>query len=382
VPFLVGSAAALLIGEGVCRLLAFRLFDLANQNVRFDPETGWTRKEGLTSTATNEAGEVIRVEGNCQGIRLPSRPYRIGSARSVLVVGDSFTVGTQVRFEDTWTALLERRLVARYPAIRVVNAGVDGYDLGQEYRLARRLWDSFQPRILIVAVYIGNDLIDYEHDGNARPPWADPSVKGWLRDHSYLYHLLGGIKQKVGRLINRPVVARGIALPPEWAPMSVPSFAAMTEQQRERIRRQFLSPDLMPVLRRGEEGARRIESVKLVLDAFVVLATANCARVIVVLMPTKQQVLPAQRAEWLSLHRLSATEADFPQAQILAWGSQHGQTVVDVAPALAVSAQAERLFWRVDDHLSPAGHGVVADALYPVMDVALSRSPGLCEVGQ
>ena len=47
----------------------------------------------------------------------------------ILVLGDSFTVGANVRQEEAYPKVLEKRLQSVYgPRIQVVNAGVGGWD--------------------------------------------------------------------------------------------------------------------------------------------------------------------------------------------------------------------------------------------------------------
>jgi hypothetical protein len=155
----------------------------------------------------------------------------------------------------------------------VVNAGVDGYDLVQEYHLARRLWDTVHPRHVIVAVYIGNDLLDYDHDSFARPPWHSRTARIWLREHSYLYHLFSGATRKWRNSIS----------------------TAMTGLPGDDVGPQLTVPALLPVLRGGDEGVRRLHSTERVLEAFAALASSHCAGFTIALLPTREQVVPAHR---------------------------------------------------------------------------------------
>jgi len=370
---LTGLVAGALVVEAATRLLSLRLLDLSHPDVVFDPEIGWVQREGRTSLRKNEDNEEVAVEGTSLGIRKPSRAYRSQDVDNILVIGDSFTAGTQLPFDDTFPARLEVLLRERLPRVQVINAGVDGYDLAQGYHLARRLWNSFRPRALLVAVYLGNDLIDYVADGFARPPWQPQSPKSWLREHSYCYHVLSGATRKWRKAALTPAPGGG----GEWVPKSIPEATRLMPEQVESIRRQFASTDLLPVLKGGAESRRRLGLTQRALKAFAVLASPRCATLVVVLVPTKQQVIPSQRAEWEELHGLSDAQAFAAQTELTHWAAEQGIPCVDATHALSEADRPERLFWRVDLHLSREGQRVVAETLAAPLELSL-EAPRPC----
>jgi hypothetical protein len=85
------------------------------------------------------------------------------SEKRILTVGDSFTLGMQVRDAETFSALLDESLG---DSIRVLNAGVPGYGTEQATGMMRRLVPTVQADAVLLTVYTGNDLRD-----NAR--WAE-----------------------------------------------------------------------------------------------------------------------------------------------------------------------------------------------------------------
>jgi hypothetical protein len=367
VAVLLGTVAGLLLAEGAVRLLESRLLGLSHPAVRFDPELGWVHRAGVTAVRKNEAGDEVVLAGSRLGIREPPRPYVFEGRESVLLLGDSFTAGTQVRFEDTWGAQLEERLRRRRPSVQVVNAGVDRYDLSQEYRLAERLWGTVRPRHLVVAVYLGNDLIDYDRAAQARPAWHPGGPFVWLREHSFLQHFVSGAwaksrRRREGGEEPSPSVVEG------WTPRSVPGFADLRPDQQARIRGQFASGDVLPVLRGGDEAERRLASTEMALTAFAGLATRHRVGMTLVLLPMKQEVVPEQLAEWRALHGLSEEDVERPHRRLEAWATAHDVTVADVAPHLRAHAHPAGLFWHVDLHMTPGGHARVAQSVEPEVE--------------
>jgi hypothetical protein len=199
----------------------------------------------------------------------------------------------------------------------------------------------------------------------------------WAREHWYLFHLLSG---GVRRLREEERVRRRAQERPAWRLESVPGFDELSPAHQERLRRQFATSELLPALR-GPESARRVPSTERVLDAHLQLASERGAGFTLVVLPTKQQIVPAQRAEWLRLHGLTPEQADLPQRALAAWARARNVLVVDLAPALSRSPKPEDLFWKVDLHLTPAGHAVVAAEVSVALDGALSRMPDREDTG-
>ena len=83
----------------------------------------------------------------------------------VAVLGDSFTEAIHVPVEQTFWSKLERKL-GNCPAVKgrknveVINFGVQGYSTAQELiMLRKKVWD-YSPDIVILAFFIGNDVIN------------------------------------------------------------------------------------------------------------------------------------------------------------------------------------------------------------------------------
>jgi GDSL-like Lipase/Acylhydrolase. len=83
----------------------------------------------------------------------------------VAVLGDSFTEAIHVPVEQTFWSKLERKLgnceaVKGRKNVEVINFGVQGYSTAQELMMLRKkVWD-YSPDIVILAFFIGNDVIN------------------------------------------------------------------------------------------------------------------------------------------------------------------------------------------------------------------------------
>lgn len=140
----------------------------------------------------------------------------------ILVLGDSFVEGRQVKTENLFTSLLEQKLSSEGRRVEVINAGVQATGTGYQYEL----WKEFiEPSVkvdhLVLCFFMGNDLIDNNSelvaatagssdsgffvdsqggiiDTVAKPGWSKRSVNVG-RDHSVLVNSLyeAGYRVKV-----------------------------------------------------------------------------------------------------------------------------------------------------------------------------------------
>ncbi len=162
---ILGAIALILFGSA----LALVVLDVGIRVVNhwypyfycYDAERGWGLNPGAHGRYTREGGADLRI--NQDGFRGPdyARPKPAGVVR-VAVLGDSYVEAMQVAEDQTFTAVIGRTL-ATSPALRgrrveALNFGVDGYGTAQELlTLQRKVW-AYQPDIVVLAIFLGNDI--------------------------------------------------------------------------------------------------------------------------------------------------------------------------------------------------------------------------------
>src|SRR5690606_3914579 len=101
----------------------------------------------------------VPVRINSHGLRDRERSLeKPAGSRRVLVVGDSHVEALQVELEDAIGPQLEQRLRASLGTVEVVSAGVSGYGTAGELLLFRSLGWRFEPDLVVLAFYPGNDV--------------------------------------------------------------------------------------------------------------------------------------------------------------------------------------------------------------------------------
>ena len=129
-----------------------------------DPDLGWKLKPGASGEWKGEGESFVRV--NSEGLRdREHTKAKPPNTLRVAVLGDSFTEAIHVPVEQTFWSKLERKLgncdaVKGRKNVEVLNFGVQGYGTAQQLiMLRKKVWD-YNPDIVVLAFYIGNDVIN------------------------------------------------------------------------------------------------------------------------------------------------------------------------------------------------------------------------------
>jgi hypothetical protein len=310
---------------------------------------------------------VVRISTNSRGLRGPEiagepRP----GARRILALGDSFTLGHAVTYEEAWPAQLERALGER-AAVEVVNAGVSGYGTGQQLLLYRELAPVVRPDAVVLAFAVVNDVLDnlcidenrlgrrtdipcFAQDGDGlrvtsptrRAPMVQTAgISTRLRVMDFFVAqakrvtiwnpALLGLGRRVGMQVELPYVPETIVA---WydTRFSEPGWA--------------LTRRLLLELR-NELAARRVPLVVLIVPSSLQVDAG------------RRGVLEALGRE-RPLVRAYLEEPDRPQRLIAEFCAEVGLLCVDPLRTLRENEPVARSYYPIDGHWTPAAHQVAA----------------------
>jgi lysophospholipase L1-like esterase len=229
---LLGLAVALAVGELAVRVLpplarrVAALRAVAERRVevhprglyRMDGEGCWTLTPGFEGRYVRPAFD-IEVRANRLGLRDREPGPKAPSTFRVLGLGDSFAFGWGVPVEACFFERLEAHLDASRPGLRheVLNAGIPGYGTYEAARRLASLVPAWEPDLVILAFYEGNDYLN-----NGEAPRRRAVVDGYLTD-------LDG--RGTGFLARRSALATLVA--DQWARASEKrSFRASVEKTK------------------------------------------------------------------------------------------------------------------------------------------------------
>jgi hypothetical protein len=115
-----------------------RALDAAHNNLSlYDPRLGWVAAPNVSVSDSYTAGE--------HGFRMPGTERVPIQQGQILMVGDSFGVGSEVSDSESWPAQLEHRI-----GTQVINAGVGGYALDQIVLRTEEIAPIVKPRMILV----------------------------------------------------------------------------------------------------------------------------------------------------------------------------------------------------------------------------------------
>ncbi|MDB4398779.1 GDSL-type esterase/lipase family protein [Akkermansiaceae bacterium] len=287
-------------------------------------------KPSLDETAiTEEFSTSFRT--NIQGFRIPQFQ---GFEREIdstdwLFLGDSFTQGAQVEFESLFSTKINRR----FPDKVVLNAGMSGAGIAQEYNYFVNEGHRYKPSLVILQVCSFNDFM------NVAP--QETSLTGRLMNDWAIMRLL---------LSNLHYQAR------EELPLGRWTEPFRPDPEGNANFNIFHTSE-------SEMKSYDITLFKEYLRLFSEKVKAANAELLVVLIPTREQVYPDKLQEVIDEFDINTSELNMnaPNELLKEITGDLGIDFIDLLPPFQ-NAEPDMFFER-DEHLTKFGHECVATAI-------------------
>lgn len=193
--FVAATVFATLMAEIGCRVWGAVSGTVGPERfLTHDPDLGWRNLADFEGRHITDSFDVA-VRFDARGQRRGKAALLVGSAPRplVLAIGDSTTFGWGVEEEETFVALLRKKLEAD-----IRNLGVTGYGTDQQLLLLRRSLSTQEPRLVIVT-HTRNDVYEVQHDylyrrnkprflveGDTMRLTGVPAPRSWLAESSHL----------------------------------------------------------------------------------------------------------------------------------------------------------------------------------------------------
>ena len=270
-----------------------------------------------------------------QGFRDPMLhpPDVAGGTTRILLIGDSYTYGHGVQYEDSWVARVRERFRQDGKAVDIINAGVPGYSTTQEVLYLKRLLPEYRPDIVVIG-FVAHDLFTNRpiDESGAVAGIADAAVRSVGSDKKSSLHSV--------LLIKRLLASNDMLYAQAYARTG---------------RRDWYTAPPSPWL------ADQIEITKGLLAEAADLTERQGAKLVVLSIPQLFQVLVEARGmafDQVDVRHIDRTFADFAESERFAW-----------VPSLTELAEhyrtrGEKLYFRLDGHFDEAGNAVFADIAY------------------
>jgi hypothetical protein len=202
----------------------------------YDSTLGWVQRPGSTSENglyhANRDG--VRAGSSEEG--MPARSNRL----RVVLLGDSYTHGDEVPFEQTWGAYLEKKLTEAGIPAEIVNLGAPGYGMDQAYLRWKTSGAAFHPDLVIFGFQPENVkrfVLDGRHLEAINIPTVSPDelfdlyahIERWENRRYEYYYQTADYEEHIW--LKSKLVAVVMALIGQWsAERKDPAFYAIENE--------------------------------------------------------------------------------------------------------------------------------------------------------
>jgi hypothetical protein len=357
------TALALLVGEA-----ALRIAGISYPNFyRPDSERGWSLQPGAEGWWRKEGLAYVRISS--AGLRDVEHAAAKPPGRlRIAVLGDSCAEALQVPVGQTFWKLLERQLAscpaARGRAVEALDFGVAGYGTAQELLTLRRQVWRFQPDLVLLAFYPGNDVRN-----NARPLEQDPLRPyfviapggGLALDDSFRSAAGYRLRQTpAGRLAYAAydhlrllqLAKQGKGVVDGW----IGAAKARSKEEGEALQELGLDNAVYsPPRDQDWRGAWSVTEA--MIAAMRDDAAGRRVPFGVVVLTTGIQVHPDPAVRAVFMRKLGLADLFYPGRRLAAFGRAAGIPVLDLGPPLEELAARERVYLHGSGNTAPGeGH--------------------------
>ncbi|KPJ91892.1 MAG: hypothetical protein AMJ53_10525 [Gammaproteobacteria bacterium SG8_11] len=243
----------------------------------------------------------------------------------ILGLGDSFTYGVGVNFEQTYLYRLEHMLNSRsgdHPEVEIIKAGIPRYYPEAERKLFDSYGKQYSPDLILVG-FVPNDIIDTFFGSDT-----------FVVDES-------------GYLISREAEQLG--------PLAVNLYKnshiarmALNYYITDQINKKF-SPRWEDVF--IQNGFHETDWLKVEQEYSKIISSAEQigAKTVFVHIP--------QNGPWEQKH-------SYPAERLATWSDKHSTGFVDVLPAMAAASKIKTLYYEKDGHCNTEGYEVIAEVIF------------------
>ncbi len=377
---LVSIFVSFLIAEIICRYYYFGRISIqttspSGQFWKYDERLGWSPRPNSNGYFLNPANGIeAYVKFDENGIRANGNPNDTAGSPSILVLGDSTTVGLEVDNDKTYVAVLERLLWESNCRIRVYNAGVRGYGTDQSFWRMQHLYDRLKPDHVLY-MFSDNDFVNNRTIKKPRRVFGKPVFllhdnklqvfnqpvkrfeKGYFAyvkyDNNGQHSIIDGyvIEKVLGFESLKEVMRNNLAL---YHPLqsAYDMFSWTREQLEKRARLENLKPSAPP--QRSEKPQQvtkpqRLERVREDIDLIVL-----------------KLILRKMKNVHGTLFFTSFTKGrDVRSVKFRKLSDELKITYLDLGDFFG--EEAHEYEWKTDRHWNEKGHGQAGKGLYDLM---------------
>lgn len=274
---------------------------------------------------------TVNYKTNKQGFRIgfEDDPETVVSEIDWLFLGDSYTQGAQVQFEDLYTSILSDS----FPDKIILNAGISGFGLPDEYNYYISEGRQLKPKKVFLQICNFNDFMNVEE--------RTSGFSDYLMQYSnFARYLLYGFKYA-----NPAELPLG-----RW---TEPFYPDKESNINYNIFYQESSPS----------KEKDIAKFKYYLSKIKEEVNKDGAELIVLQIPTKEQIYYKFFEEVVNSFKIDVAKLDMnaPNKLLEKECQNLGIKLIDLRSSF--SSSEHEVFYQYDEHLTSYGHSALANAI-------------------
>ncbi|MBE9241132.1 SGNH/GDSL hydrolase family protein [Synechocystis salina] len=330
-----------------------------------DPQRGHSLIPNFTARWTHEGNGLVSI--NSDGLR--DRHYekeKPADAYRIVVLGDSFSEAIQVNEDETYWSAIEKNLAScaglTGKTVEVINFGVGDYGTAQEYLTLRHHAIEYQPDLVLLQIFTGNDIVNNSRQlspGDRLAPFWEEMEGKWQMKLDFRETMAYQRRDSAPRrllygLINR---VRLLQVLNEAKRQWVTQRTLTTQQQA--------NTDIIPALdfdvnlyREPTDPAweQAWAATESLITATSQLSREEKADFLAVVISNPPQVYPDRQVRE-QLKQLGAENLFYPDQRLAQLGQKENFAVLTLAATMQQKADAEQSYWHGFDNTIPGvGH--------------------------
>lgn len=368
---------------------------------RFSAETGWRGQANETKVLDTD-GYKHDFQLNSQGMHDTEHPLvKPANTYRILMLGDSFVEARQVTEPETAHQIMENLLnqSSQDEQYAVISAGVPAWGTGQQLLYYRSQGRRYQPDLVLLMVYLGNDITDnlpvhsvsfggvdyyapyfsvcnetFDPDSWLYGPGIEPAVERCSSMRRMVSQSLHGLywRSHTYRSLSPLLNLRQS----DFFNKNLPNIHLYVPLENEVFRNDFPRENklfaygwkaIFEIIKQlqQEVEADGAELAIVLIDAAEVINLA--------VLPPEEQAARVESMPYLALTRPDLPEKKFREALA---GRDIG--ILNLQPELVghIREYAQPLYYPIDKHWNRAGNRVVAEILHRWLRTEL----GFCKV--
>lgn len=322
-----------------------------------DDDIGFVLKANVKTELGFDTNRYAMRDYDHYSVVKPADTYRI------LVLGDSFTFSITT-MEHSFPKYMERLFSKSKMPVEVLNAGVSGYGVDDEYYYYLKKGARFTPDLVVIGFYVGNDITSTkEHPSNT-------AIDG-IMVHAGAIKQMGAEKIKKGRrrleFLNRFHLFRFLYNRNYGAFLSALEKRSADQRRRMNVNRgKCMSGYFEPVHMAPEkqtESFRKVYGKTMdYLDKFKKAVEDNGSKFVIALIPTAVQLDYHESLAIREKHH-DVNDFDQPQKELISIARKRGWAMYDPVDYMNEKAVGKLLVYCMDNHFNEEGNRLFAEGL-------------------